>query len=202
MDMDKAFDRIDATALVMDKAPSTRGHFDAATTLLHWLTVLLFLPLVASVLLLRYGEGIDRSMLLDIHRGAGAMIWCVMFTRLLWRSSFAHLPPFHATMSTAHRRVVKASEFALYALALLQPLIGLLMTMLRGKPFTLILWQVPALLPRNFELSEFFHPIHETLGYALFGLIGLHAASALVHHYILRDDILTAMLPRLRRRSL
>ena len=196
--MYKAFDA-ETDAHIGSTAPSSRGRFDAATIFLHWLTVLLFLPLIASALLLHYGDGFDRRALLDIHRGAGAILWCVMFGRLLWRSSFAHLPPFPSTMTTIHRWVVKASEYALYALVLLQPITGLLMTLLLGKPFTLVIWQVPALFPRNYELAQLVHQIHEPVGYALFCLIGLHGSAALFHHYVLRDDILEAMLPVARR---
>ena len=193
--MGKAFDDTGAAKPTSRTVLATRGRFDAATITLHWLTVFLFLPLIASAFLLHDSEGVDRKMLLDVHRAAGASIWCLMFTRLLWRSLFARLPPFPAAMTTVHRRIVKASEYALYALTLLQPLTGLLMTLLRGKPFRLLLWQVPALLPRDFELSELFHQIHEPAGYALFVLIGLHGGAALIHHYVLRDDILVAMLP-------
>jgi cytochrome b561 len=196
--MYKAFDD-EAGARVSHATRSSRGRFDAATIFLHWLTVFLFLPLIASALLLSYGDGIDRRALLDIHRGAGAMLWCAMFGRLLWRSSFAHLPPFPPAMTTVHRWLVKASEYALYALMLMQPITGLLMTLLQGKPFTLVVWQVPALLPRNFDLAQLFHQIHEPVGYALFCLIGLHGTAALFHHYVLRDDILEAMLPTAKR---
>jgi superoxide oxidase len=198
--MDKLFDDVAGQERVVAAARSTRGRFDGATIVLHWLTVALFLPLLASALLLHDSGGLDRKLLLDIHRGAGAIIWCLMATRLLWRATFAHLPPFPPKMTAPHRWLVKAGEYALYALVLLQPLTGLLMTLLRGKPFTLVLWQVPALLPRDLDLSETFHQIHEPVGYALFLLIALHGSAALVHHYILRDDILEAMLPLVRRR--
>ena len=37
---------------------------------------------------------------------------------------------------------------------------------------------------------------HETLGLLLLGLIALHAAAALYHHFWRRDDTLRAMLPQ------
>ena len=37
--------------------------------------------------------------------------------------------------------------------------------------------------------------IHEWLGVAGYWLIGLHAAAAVLHHYVLRDDTLRRMLP-------
>jgi cytochrome b561 len=41
--------------------------------------------------------------------------------------------------------------------------------------------------------------VHETLANALLLLVGLHAAAALVHHYVLHDRTLTRMLPGSRR---
>lgn len=38
--------------------------------------------------------------------------------------------------------------------------------------------------------------IHETIGTIGYYLIGLHAAAALFHHYVQRDDTLLRMLPR------
>jgi cytochrome b561 len=60
---------------------------------------------------------------------------------------------------------------------------------------------IPAILPRNLELSEQFHQIH-ILGAMVFaGLVVFHAAAALVHHLVWRDDVLELMAPVLRRRA-
>ena len=46
---------------------------------------------------------------------------------------------------------------------------------------------------------EFFHDVHETLAMSLLVIAVLHAAAAIKHHFIDRDDILRRMLPvRLR----
>jgi cytochrome b561 len=42
--------------------------------------------------------------------------------------------------------------------------------------------------------------VHETVGLLLLGLIALHAAVALYHHFWRRDDTLEAMLPQRMRR--
>jgi cytochrome b561 len=42
--------------------------------------------------------------------------------------------------------------------------------------------------------------LHENGALLLFGLIFVQASAALIHHYVLRDDILLAMLPSARRR--
>lgn len=174
---------------------TARGRFDAVSISFHWLTVLLFVPLIASVALVNSGSGLDPAILLAVHRGTGATLFVLTLARFWWRKAFARLPPFPETMSHAHRVAVTGSEYALYALLLLQPLTGLAMTMLHGRPFTLLLWQVPVLVARNKELAALLHEVHQTTAYCLLGLIGCHAAAALIHHFVLRDDVLKAMLP-------
>jgi cytochrome b561 len=40
---------------------------------------------------------------------------------------------------------------------------------------------------------------HEFVAYLLVSLVALHAAAALFHHFVRRDNVLKAMLPGLRR---
>jgi len=60
---------------------------------------------------------------------------------------------------------------------------------------------IPALLPRNLELSEQFHQLHIFGAMVFGGLVGLHATAAFMHHLVLRDDVLELMAPVLRRRA-
>jgi cytochrome b561 len=43
----------------------------------------------------------------------------------------------------------KANEYSLYALLLIQPIIGLGRSLFRGAPFELFIWQVPALFAQD-----------------------------------------------------
>ena len=55
--------------------------------------------------------------------------------------------------------------------------------------------QLPQLLTKNRDFAETLEPIHGYLGWALLAVIGAHAAAALMHHYVLKDNVLKAMLP-------
>ena len=85
-------------------------------------------------------------------------------------------------------------------LLFIQPLTGLGFTLLKDRPFALFSMTVPALLPRNLELSEKFRELHLLGACAFAGIVGLHAATALVRHFVFRDDVLEAMAPVLRRK--
>lgn len=175
-----------------------RPPFDRLTIGLHWGTVLLVLVLFASAWLHALAETRQSHftpILLQIHRSSGVTIWVVTALRLAWRVTKASLPPFPKQISKLHRATVKLSEYGLYALLLGEPATGLLATLFGGRPFALYLWRFPALMPRDLTLQAAFHFYHELGAWALAGLAVGHAAAALFHHFVLRDDVLESMAP-------
>jgi cytochrome b561 len=130
-----------------------------------------------------------------MHRSMGALTWVVVATRLIWRHYFAYLPPFPKSMLRLQQQIAKLNEYGLYVLLLLQPLTGLAMMLFRGRPFALFFWKVPASLSRDPTVSSFFLFAHRLGAWGLLALIGLHAAAALLHAFILRDGVIQRMLP-------
>lgn len=183
--------------------PCARPRFDTLTIALHWATALILLTLLGSGLL--YGQVEERSWappLLQLHRSLGVTIWTLTVFRLLWRVTGARFPAFPASMTALHQLGARLSEYALYALLLIQPATGLAHTLLRGRPFEVFAWSIPPLVARDVGLVGIFRGAHEIGAWCLFALAGLHAAAALVHHFILRDDVLEAIAPVLRRRGI
>ena len=171
-----------------------RPSFDRLTMSLHWATLVLVLALFATARL----RGL-APVLLQIHRSFGVTIWILTALRLAWRLTRASLPPFPAQMARLHRATVKLSEYGLYALLLAQPATGLLATLSGGRPFALFVWHVPALMPRDEMLRAWLHFSHQLGACALAVLVFGHAAAALFHHFVLRDDVLECMAPVMRR---
>jgi hypothetical protein len=54
-------------------------------------------------------------------------------------------------------------------------------------------------MPRDETLQAVFHFSHELGAWALAGLVVGHAAAALFHHFVLRDDVLECMAPMMAR---
>jgi cytochrome b561 len=173
-----------------------RPSFDRLTMSLHWATLFLVLALFATASL----RGL-APVVLQIHRSFGVTIWILTALRLAWRLSRANLPPFPAQMARLHRAMVKLSEYGLYALVLVQPATGLLATLSGGRPFALFVWQVPALMARHEMLREWLFFSHQLGAWALAALVFGHAAAALFHHFVLRDDVLECMAPAMRRQG-
>jgi superoxide oxidase len=187
---------------VVEVAPPAhaRPPFDTLTITLHWTTVLIVLTLLGSGLL--YGQVEERTWappLLQVHRSLGVTIWTLTLFRLLWRATGARFPAFPPSMTPLHQLGARLSEYALYALLLIQPATGLAQTIIRGHPFAVFTWSIPQLVARDVGLVGIFRAAHQIGAWCLIALAGLHAAAALVHHFILRDDVLEAMAPALRR---
>jgi superoxide oxidase len=177
-----------------------RPPFDSVTICFHWVTVLIVLALFTSaVLSLQFKqEDVAKAMLLQIHRSLGVTIWVTTALRLVWRQTNAKLPPFAANMTKLYRSVVPISEYSLYALLLAQPVTGLGATLFSGRPFALFWWQIPQLIAEDQALRAAFHLAHEVGAWVLGALIAGHAASGLIHHFVLRDDVLECMAPAVR----
>jgi cytochrome b561 len=177
--------------------------FDPVTRLLHWLTLFL----VAAIFVLAFSIDFASSKegavaLTQLHRSFGVTVWVVTLGRLVWRQ-FARFPNWPADMPQAMRWAAQLSEYALYALLLTQPILGLFHTNAHGDRVNLFfLGQLPALIGEDRPLAKQLLEVHETVGLLLLGLIALHAAAALYHHFWRRDDTLEAMLPQgMRRRN-
>jgi cytochrome b561 len=89
----------------------------------------------------------------------------------------------------------KGMHVALYALMIGMPLAGWVLLSAEGKPIPFFGLHLPALIAENKTLAESVKEIHETGGTIGYFLIGLHAAAALFHHYVSRDNTLRRMLP-------
>jgi cytochrome b561 len=177
--------------------------FDPVTRFLHWLTLFLVAAIFVLAFSIDFASSKEEAVALtQLHRSFGVTVWVVTLGRLVWRQ-FARFPNWPADMPQAMRFAAQWSEYALYALLLIQPILGLLHTNAHGDRVNLfLLGQLPALIGEDRPLAKRLLEAHETVGLLLLGLIALHAAAALYHHFWRRDDTLEAMLPQgMRRRN-
>lgn len=86
-------------------------------------------------------------------------------------------------------------KLALYVFMIGMPLLGWLLLSAKGTPIPFFGMHFAALIAENKALAESIKELHETVATIGYFLIGSHAAAALVHHYVLRDDTLRRMLP-------
>ena len=183
-----------------DADPELRA-FDPAIRFLHWLTLFL----VATTFVLAFSIDLASSkeeagVIVQLHRSFGVTLWVVTLIRLVWRQ-FSCFPNWPADMPQLIRFAAHWSEYALYALLLIQPILGLLHTNAHGDRVNLFfLGQLPTLIGYDRPLARQLLEMHEIVGFLLLGLIAVHGSAALYHHFWRRDDTLAAMLPQGMRR--
>jgi len=175
--------------------------FDPTTRILHWLTLLLVITIFVLAFSIDFASSkAEAIILIQLHRSFGVTVWTATLGRLVWRQ-FARFPNWPADMPPIMRLAAQLSEYALYALLLTQPVLGLLWTNAYGdRADIFFLGRLPALIGRDREFARRLGEAHATVGYLLLGMIALHASAALYHHFWRRDDTLRAMLPQGRRR--
>jgi cytochrome b561 len=86
-------------------------------------------------------------------------------------------------------------HIALLAFMIAMPILGWLILSGEGDPIPFWGLQLPALTGPDKALAEQAEEIHETVGNVGYFLIGAHAAAALFHHYVIKDNTLLRMLP-------
>ncbi len=188
---------LESAKIITIDMPRRDGRFEQGSIVFHWLTVLLIVVQFASIWAheaVGHHSGL-AAPLLSLHRSTGVLTWFVTVMRLLWRRHFAYLPPFPSSMPKLQQIAAKANEYGLYLLLLALPITGLARVMLRGQPFDLLFWRLPALLEPDPALRSIFVEAHAFGAKALIALIGLHAGAALFHRLVLRDGVLNRMLP-------
>ena len=163
---------------------------------LHWL--------IGLMILISFGVGlymVDLSLsptklrLYSWHKWAGVTIFTLVFIRCLWRLTHT-APALPVDMPRWQRVAAEASHYLLYALMIAIPLSGWLMSSAKGFQTVYFgVLPIPDLLDKNKELGETLALVHKVLNFTMIGIVVVHAAAALKHHFIDKDDILRRMQP-------
>jgi cytochrome b561 len=163
---------------------------------LHWLMLALLVAVYACMELRGYAaRGSElRANLKDWHYLLGLSVFALVWVRLAARW-FGGSPGRLSTTPVWQHRLAAAVHLLLYAFMLGMPLIGWLLLSAEGETVSLIGLDLPALLGKDGQLAEQLEDLHETIATIGYVLVGIHAAAALFHHYVLKDATLRRMLP-------
>lgn len=180
----------------LSESRPARPVFGGLSIGLHWLMLLLLAAVYACIELREfYPRGSDiREGLKTWHFMLGLSVFVLVWIRLIarWRTPLLSPSPGWTRWPAA------AGHLALYGLMIAMPLLGWLALSADGKDIPFFGFSLPPLVAPNEGLTEQLEEWHETLGVAGYWLIGLHAAAALFHQYVLKDGTLGLMLPRRR----
>jgi len=169
--------------------------YDIVSIWLHWLTAGLIVALwLGAQIIDMFGRGNTAEMYMrSLHITLGAAMALVLVFRVLWRLTGARRPSFDK--DDLLERIARPTHHLLNILVAVAVVMGFLTVWMQGDNIW-NLFTVPAYDPNNLRLGRWMRGWHGVAANGILILAGLHAAAALAHHYLLRDDVLRRMLPR------
>lgn len=174
-----------------------KDRFGSATIFLHWFMLALLAAVYACIELRGlWPKGSEpRDLIKTWHFMLGLSVFALVWIRLLARVR-GGTPPIVPKPAPWQTGLGHAMHAALYLLMICMPIAGWLILSAEGKPIPFFGLELPPLTGPNKPLAEQVEEIHETVGTIGYWLIGLHAAAALFHHYIQKDNTFARMWMR------
>jgi len=182
--------------------PPETTRYDAPSRYFHWITAVIVT--IAFVLgpehfgrLIR--DGVDPATRSDIvwHESLGILVFVLTAVRLTW-VALRPAPPNFA-MAAWMASAAKLMHFVLSVLLLLLPITAILALGGEGHPLTLLgglrIDRMPVVADSAVAKLADWGEVHAFLGDTLMWLAAVHAGAAIVHHAMLKDGVLAAMLP-------
>lgn len=168
--------------------------YSPAFRVIHLVSALLIFVLIPLGV---YMKGVDDVQTLitlyDLHKSLGVSLLGIILLRIYLRARTVK-----SENSLNHSKLVRnlshLTHWSLYLLLLIMPISGWLMSNAAGFAVSFFgLFNLPDLIDKRDESLVIFQQIHFYAATALLGLISLHAAGALKHHFIDQDNTLKRM---------
>jgi cytochrome b561 len=169
--------------------------YDNVAVFLHWATAALVIVNFLLAITWDYFSHDTADSLQSIHVSLGVLLTLVIVARLAWR-----LVPGHqvSLLEVGWVRLAsKGVHYLLYLLLAAQALTGFAFRWAQGHPVEFFgLFGIPGPYgAAGRPTRHLMHWVHEYLGWAIVIIAFGHALAALYHHYVLKDRMLSRMLP-------
>ncbi|MCZ7466187.1 cytochrome b [Rhizobium rhizogenes] len=166
----------------------------------HWTIAILFLGQLGLGYLMSR-DNIDPVLQFDLfqyHKSIGFLVLALAVLRFIW-SVFSRKPRPLDGEGLVSRLGARAAHAALLLLTLAVPLAGWAVAStspLQIPSYVFDLIVVPGLpMAISDQAEAFWTDIHATLAYLAAGIVLLHGAAALWHHFVRKDPTLRRMIP-------
>ena len=168
--------------------------YSTGSKFFHWLIFIIVTLMLSGSFFLDDLPNSYQGTAFMIHKSFGLTILFLMLARMLWiiHSGKPSLP---ATVSRCDKILSRIVQYSLYLFLIAQSLSGWIMSVAANKvPSFFGLYNVPLPIQPNKILAGFMDNTHKLIPWILIGLIVLHIAGALKHHFIDKDNVLKSML--------
>jgi cytochrome b561/polyisoprenoid-binding protein YceI len=188
---------------------ATQQRYTAVAIALHWIIAFSIIGMIAVGWTM---ENLDPSTLdgraqyqsiVQLHKSFGITILLLSVARIAWR--LMNPPPPEPPMPGWQAFAANAVHVLFYILMIAMPLSGWIMASaspaFETKYFGLFDARLPVLptlpLESREAVDETFGSVHSALAWVVIGLLVLHVAGAVKHHFIDKDGLLARMAPGL-----
>ena len=168
---------------------------------LHWSSVTLCLGAFLVAWAIGSAADAEAAGLVMLHRSFSVIILALIALRLAW-GRCAGVRPSASRTSGAPRLLDRASVVALYVLLAVQPLMGLMSSMLHGSRIVVFGGlELPSFVAENEPLARQIRAVHGWVALLLLAVIGVHVAVALHDRFLCRDEAVAGPRSALRRNT-
>lgn len=180
-------------------AGDDRTRYDPVAMSLHWATVFL---VFANFALAETWEGFarpTRHLMIVTHMSFGILLAAAVVARIVWRLMPGH--QVSPAVSGPTELAAKAVHWLLYAMLAAEAVLGFVLRWSGGEAMSFFGLAIASPMttvskPTHHLIGE----LHEWNGWAIVILAAGHAAAALYHHFVVKDEVLRRMLPQGARR--
>lgn len=178
----------------MTTTPGQTASYGRTAVLLHWaIALLIVIGFTVGLTMVDLPLSPQKAKVFAYHKWIGITVLGLALVRVAWRAT--HAGPPELPMPGWQRLAARATHVLLYVLMLAIPLAGWMYTSAAGFPVVYLkLVQLPDLVSKDKELAVLLKLVHKVLAWSLSGVVALHLAAALKHHFIDRDATLKRML--------
>ncbi|RIA55018.1 cytochrome b [Dichotomicrobium thermohalophilum] len=180
----------------MATATAVERDYSLVAKVLHWLVAACVIFIIPAGIVMVNVELPDatRNTLYNLHKSFGVLILGLMAVRVGYRLTFG-APAASGALTPTQYLVSRIVHFTLYVLLIAMPILGWAGTSAFPAPVPVFgLFEMPALVGEDRELSKQLLAIHGYLGFFLTAVAILHIAAGLYHGVIRRDGVLSRMI--------
>jgi cytochrome b561 len=169
-------------------SPPTPSRAGSIAIALHWVAIALVVAAYATIELEDAFSrgGPNRDAMAGAHYVIGMTVFVLIWVRLAFRL-MGGAPVYDPPLARWQAMLATLVEWALYAFMAFMPVLGWAILSANGTPMAVLGLELPALFSADPVLAEKLEDLHEETAEVGLVLVGIHAAAALFHHYVMRN---------------
>ncbi len=177
----------------MSESQITRG-YSLPMRIIHWVMAALMLYVIVVGILM--GNDFKIGKHYDYHRATGFLLLLLVVLKIIISKLSKPPIPKHVGDAGPQQLAARAVHSLLYAGLIIQPILGWYATNTWGVakiPFFFGM-TLPRIAEKNREFGNQLLEVHHWLGLFIALLVAMHIGAALMHQFIIKDNLIKRMM--------